>query len=429
MEQLTDDQIIKIVKSEMGMALGCTEPIAVALAVAKAREILGKTPERIELFLSGNIYKNGLGVGIPGTPMRGVIVAAALGALTGSSEDKLELLKNVSPEITEKAVEMVKSGKIHIHLKENVDKLYIEACLFAGHDHACAIVQKKHTNLVFASLNGNPVFRACEEEKCYTETESGKIEGLSIDRLYKFAENVPLEKIQFLAEGIEPNWNIAMEGLKNNYGFTLGKTIHQTICSDDDWMRSGMSKVAAGVDARMAGSILPVMTNSGSGNQGITIYAPIIDAWHKLGSGDEELLLRALALGNSVPVHIKRQIGPLSALCGIVPASIGAACGIALLRGATLAQVQKIVQLVIANTSGMLCDGAKSSCAIKASTGIAAAYQAIFVSLMTDREVYADGILDRDVEKSIDNLALIASTGMSLIDGEILEIMNCKKKS
>ena len=190
-------------------------------------------------------------------------------------------------------------------------------------------------------------------------------------------------------------------------------------------MRCSMAKVAAGIDARMSGSMLPVMTNSGSGNQGITIYVPVIEAALAAGS-DTEQLLRALAFANLVPIHIKHRIGPLSALCGIVPASIGAACGIAFLRGATLEQIENVIQLIIANISGLFCDGAKASCSMKASVGIAAAYEAVYMAVESGEKAQCEGILDPDVEHSIGNLSRIAISAMDSTDREIIDIMTCK---
>lgn len=423
-QYISDHQIADVIKADMGMALGCTEPIAAALAVVKAREVLGSVPESIHLNVSGNIYKNGLGVGIPGTSMRGIRVAAALGALTGRSEDALELLKDVNDSISAQATAMVKADMVSISIVENVDKLHIEAILVSGADEARAVVEKKHTFISYAERNGKACYKANDADCSYTINESGKVDGLSIERLYDFATQAPVSELEFLMEGVSPNWSIAMEGLEKEYGMKVGQTIKSQIIGEgsQDPMRSSMSKVAAGVDARMAGSIMPVMTNSGSGNQGITIYVPIIDAAREQGASDEELM-RALALGNSIPIHIKKQIGPLSALCGIVPASTGAACGVALIKGASLEQIKKIIQFMLANTSGVFCDGAKPSCALKASTGISAAYQAISLSMDTASDPFSDGILDQNVEGTIDNLAHIASVGMNQTDEEILGIM------
>ena len=339
MHTISDETILEILRADTGMALGCTEPIAAALAVVKAREVLGARPERISLKVSGNIYKNGMGVGIPGTDKCGIKVAAALGAVTGSSDKALEVLEGVCDTVAASAVEFVSSGGVDVSIAENVDKLYIEAEVSAGGHTATATVEKTHTNITRATLDGEQVYKAEEKEKSYSMADNGRIEGLSVARLYDFACSVDVERLDDIARGAEANWRIADAGLKKRYGYCLGKMLSAKSRTDSDLMRSSMSKVAAGIDARMSGSILPVMTNSGSGNQGITIYIPVIDLALSMQATNEQML-RALVFANLVPIHIKKRIGPLSALCGIVPASIGAACGIAFPTGATLSQIE-----------------------------------------------------------------------------------------
>ncbi|MBQ2421638.1 MAG: serine dehydratase subunit alpha family protein, partial [Flavobacteriales bacterium] len=309
---ISDNSILELLYRYTGMALGCTEPIAAALAVVKAREVLGHTPEKINLHVSGNIYKNGMGVGIPGTSEKGIRIAAALGVLTGESSRALEVLEGVTDEIAERAVEMVKEGKVDIDIVPDVDKLYIEAVLTAGDDTASAVVEHSHTNIVRATLNGREVYHAPAEKCTYTTTDDGRVEGLTVERIYRWAGEVPLEDIECIARGAETNWAIADAGLKKRYGYSLGKTLSVKSRSDADIMRNSMARVAAGVDARMSGSMLPVMTNSGSGNQGITIYVPVINTAVNMGASQEEML-RALAFANMIPIHIKQQIGPLSA--------------------------------------------------------------------------------------------------------------------
>lgn len=422
---LSDQSILEILHSDTGMALGCTEPIAAALAVVKAREVLGKTPAHVSLRVSGNIFKNGRGVGIPGTDKRGLEVAAAMGCLTGSSDRALEVLEDVTDEIAARATDFAASGGVEISIAEGVDKLFIEATVRADGHSASATVEKHHTNIVRAERDGQAVFEAPVKELSYSQDEAGNIDGMSVARLYEFAKNVNVDHLQEIARGAESNWAIADAGLKKRYGYCLGKILAAKSNSDADLMRRSMAKVAAGIDARMSGSMLPVMTNSGSGNQGITIYVPVIEAALAAGA-DTERLLRALAFANLVPIHIKHRIGPLSALCGIVPASIGAACGIAFLRGATLEQIENVIQLIIANISGLFCDGAKASCSMKASVGIAAAYEAVYMAVDNGEKAQCEGIIDPDVEHSIGNLSRIAISAMDSTDREIIDIMTCK---
>ena len=306
-----------------------------------------------------------------------------------------------------------------------MDKLFIEATVAAGGHTASATVEKHHTHIVRAASDGRVVFEKEEKSPSYGQDAQGNIAGMSVGRLYEFARTVPVERLSDLARGAEANWRIADAGLKKRYGYCLGRILSAKSSSDADLMRRSMAKVAAGIDARMSGSMLPVMTNSGSGNQGITIYVPVIEAALSAGA-DTESLLRALAFANLVPIHIKHRIGPLSALCGIVPASIGAACGIAFLRGATLEQIRNVIQLIIANISGLFCDGAKASCSMKASVGIAAAYEAVYMAVEGGEKAQCEGILDPDVEHSIGNLSRIAISAMDSTDREIIDIMTCK---
>ena len=394
MHTISDETILEILRADTGMALGCTEPIAAALAVVKAREVLGARPERISLKVSGNIYKNGMGVGIPGTDKCGIKVAAALGAVTGSSDKALEVLEGVCDSVAASAVEFVSSGGVDVSIAENVDKLYIEAEVSAGGHTATATVEKTHTNITRATLDGEQVYKAEEKEKSYSMADNGRIEGLSVARLYDFACSVDVERLDDIARGAEANWRIADAGLKKRYGYCLGKMLSAKSRTDSDLMRSSMSKVAAGMALSMQAT--------------------------------NEQMLRALVFANLVPIHIKKRIGPLSALCGIVPASIGAACGIAFLKGATLSQIENVIQLIIANISGLFCDGAKASCSMKASVGIAAAYEAVYIAVDNDIAARCDGIIDSDVEHSIDNLSRIAVSAMDYTDHEIIEIMTCK---
>lgn len=422
---LSDECILDILQADTGMALGCTEPIAVALAVVKAREILDAEPLQVKLRVSGNIYKNGRGVGIPGTDKRGLEVAAAMGCLTGSSDEALEVLEGVTDEVAARATVFAQQGGVEISIAEGVDKLFIEATVSDGAHVASATVEKHHTNIVRGTLDGKTVFEAPKCKTSYGQDSQGNIEGMSVARLYEFVGTVGVEKLQAIARGAEANWRIADAGLKKRYGYCLGKILSAKSSSDSDLMRRSMAKVAAGIDARMSGSMLPVMTNSGSGNQGITIYIPVIEAALAM-EADTESMLRALAFANLVPIHIKHRIGPLSALCGIVPASIGAACGIAYLKGASLEQINNVIQLIIANISGLFCDGAKASCSMKASVGIVAAYEALYMAVDNGEKAQCEGIIDPDVEHSIGNLSRIAISAMDSTDREIIDIMTCK---
>lgn len=426
--QATDQQIIDILRMETIPALGCTEPVACALACARCKEELGGVPDHIQVYVSGNIYKNGMGVGIPGTGMTGLPIAAALGAVCGKTEYGLEVLKEVSAcNNLEVAKSLLENQAVEVFLKEDApDKLYAEAICSRGRDVVKTVIVHGHTNIVLVEKNGETVFR-----KDFTPMTSEKSERteLSVARIWKFIQEVDEAEIEFILEGAEMNKAISEEGLKSEYGLQIGKTLKENIDKgllEDDFLNNALIRATAASDARMDGCEKPVMTNSGSGNQGITVYLPVVVAAEQFGCSREQLI-RALALSNLVAAHIHYYMGHLSALCGILIAGTGSASAITYLMGGNYEQVINTIKTMCSNLTGMMCDGAKQGCALKVYSGVSAAVQAALLS-MKGIKTHNDGIIEDDIEKTIRNVGLIGTAGMEQTDKTILTIM-CGKKN
>lgn len=419
-------KIIALIKKEVISAIGCTEPIAVALAVAKASESLGECPQKVTLFLSANILKNAMGVGIPGTGMIGLPIAVALGALIGKSEYKLEVLKECTPQAVEKGKKMIAEKRINILLKENIEeKLYIEVHAEAGENKSLAIIAGGHTNFVYISRNENVILdKQCERG---SETSENEVK-LSMSKVYEFAMTSPLSEINFILETAKVNKAAAEQSFKGNYGHSLGKTLmgvkEQKILGNSVYSRI-LSYTSAACDARMAGAMIPVMSNSGSGNQGITATLPVVIYAQDNSKNDEELA-RALMLSHLTVIYIKQSLGRLSALCGCVVAATGSSCGITYLMGGTYEQICFAVKNMIANLTGMICDGAKPSCALKLASGVSTAVLSAMMAMEDKSATSVEGIIDDDVDKCIRNLTLIGSQGMNETDKLILQIMTTK---
>jgi len=425
MQKSEYQNIINLLKSELKPALGCTEPIAVALASAKAKETLGNLPDKIQIFVSGNIFKNGMGVLIPGTKFTGLDYAAALGVTCGASELDLEVLKNISDNSIELSEMLVDNNKITVNIKENVDKLYIEAVCYFNNDYSRVIIEQRHTNIVKVEHNKKIIF---EKELSSIESSEQVNTELSVKKIYDFITNVNTVDIEFLLEGAEMNKKIAHEGIKGDYGLQVGKKIFKNIERKillDGLITHTMAYTAAASDARMGGCPYPAMSNSGSGNQGITTFVPIIVVAERLNKSKEQLI-RALALSNLISIHIKKNIGQLSALCGIVPASIGASCGITYLLGGDYNNIVYAIKNMSGGIVGMICDGAKPACALKVSSGVNAAIQTALMSIDDIATPKSDGIIDDDVEKTILNISKLATDGMNKTDKLILNIMSNK---
>lgn len=425
------EKFIEICKKEVVPALGCTEPIAVALAAAVSRKNIGNEPEKTEVFLSGNVMKNGMGVGIPGTGMVGLKIAAALGISGGDPSQNLELLSDMSRKDIEKAKKILSDGKISIGVKKDVGKLYIEAVCYEKNNSARTVICGNHTNIVLAEYNGSVVFQKnCDTfvKNSAEKNENDTKYGMTVRNIWDFIHTVLLSDIEYINKGAEMNREIGLEGLRGDYGLRVGKTLRSNCDKgylSDDLSNWAMALTAAASDARMAGSTLSVMSNSGSGNQGITAMLPVLAVAEKLNCGKEKTT-RALYLSNLIAIHLKEFMSRLSALCGVVTAASGAACGITYLMGGNFTQIGYTIKNMIGNISGMICDGAKAGCALKVSTAVSAALQSVFLAMENIEVSEYDGIIEKDIEKTIKNLALISSEGMETTDKVILDIMSCK---
>ncbi|MBR5660658.1 MAG: serine dehydratase subunit alpha family protein [Bacteroidales bacterium] len=438
--------IIELIHSEVKPALGCTEPIAVALAVAKATEIImencpGECPDgwrrradfKIDVDVSANILKNGMGVGIPGTGMVGIPIAAALGAVCGVSSLGLEVLSSPSEEDIIRAKRLVEAKAIRVSVADTEHLLYVKATVFLEGAHASAevnpyayaVIEDNHDRIVETSF-ADKILMSSESAAASADT-GGKDYGLTVEEIYRFALEMPFEDISFILEDRVLNLALAKEGLSGDYGLKVGKAIreNQREVFGDDFLSFAMGMTAAASDARMAGCTLPAMSNSGSGNQGITVSMPVIAYAIKYGI-DDERLARALILSNLVAIHIKSFLGRLSALCGCVVASTGSACGIVYLEGGGLEEVSSAIQNMAGNITGMLCDGAKVGCAMKVASGVSCAVQSAVLALRGTCIPSTDGIIEDDVEKTIRNVGKIGSAGMKATDRMILDIMLCK---
>ena len=419
-------RIIDLIHQEVVPAIGCTEPIAVALCVAKATETLGTKPEKINVLLSANILKNAMGVGIPGTGMIGLTIAIALGALIGKSEYQLEVLKDSTPDVVEEGKRFIEEKRIHISLKENIEeKLYIEVCCEAGDDKATAVIAGGHTTFIYIERNGEVLFQKQHTASCEKEEECLE---LTLRKVYDFALNTPLDEISFILETARLNKAAAERSFEGNYGHGLGKMLRGTYehkVMGDSVFSHILSYTSGACDARMAGAMIPVMSNSGSGNQGISATLPVL-VFAEENDKSEEELIRALMLSHLTVIYIKQSLGRLSALCGCVVAATGSSCGITWLMGGTYDQVAYAVQNMIANLTGMICDGAKPSCALKVTTGVSTAVLSAIMAMENRCVTSVEGIIDEDVDQSIRNLTKIGSKGMNETDKLVLEIMTGK---
>ncbi len=419
-------RIIDLINREVVPAIGCTEPIAVALCTARAAETLGAGPERIAVRLSANILKNAMGVGIPGTGMIGLPIAVALGALIGRSEYRLEVLRDVTPEAVERGREMIGRRCISIGLKEGVcEKLYIEAEVEAAGHRAVAVIAGGHTDFVFVSRDGEVLFDKRTPAGC--DEEAGEV-PLTLARVWDFAMTSPVEELRFILETRRLNMAAAERSLAGEYGHCVGRTLRcdreRKVMGDSLFTRI-LSYTSAACDARMAGAMIPVMSNSGSGNQGIAATLPVAVYADEVHASEEQMI-RALALSHLTVIYIKQSLGRLSALCGCVVAATGSSCGITYLMGGGYEQAAAAVKNMIANLTGMICDGAKPSCAMKLTSGVSTAVLSAMMAMDGRCVSSVEGIIEEDVDRCIRNLTAIGREGMDETDRLVLRIMTNK---
>lgn len=428
---ITDQQFIDLLQREVKPALGCTEPVAVALAVARSAEEIRKTgeqPTRTTIEVSRNILKNGMGVGIPGTGMVGLHVASAVALICGKSSLGLEVLREICPEALIGAKELLARNCIEITLADTDEKLYISATCHSESHKAKTIIRYCHDRIVCVELDGQSVLCNADRPDCLNQPEAEEIKP-TIAEIYDFARTVEFERIRFILDAATLNKKIAEEGLKNEYGLQVGRTIYARMGGDvfgNGLFAYSIAMTAAASDARMAGSTMPVMSNSGSGNQGITATMPVVAAAEKYNSTEEQLA-RALVMSHLTAIHIKQNLGRLSALCGCVVASTGSACGIVMLLGGGYNEMAAAIKNMVGNITGMVCDGAKIGCALKVASGVGAAVQSAILAMSGISATHNDGIIDNCVEKTLNNLSTIGTEGMQFTDRLMLDIMANKR--
>ena len=425
---MNNNEILQLLRSEVIPAIGCTEPIAVALCTARAKELLGEEPDAITVYLSKNVYKNALAVGIPNTGMTGLPIAIALGATVGKSEYMLEVLRDADAA----AVAYAKQYMMRVPASIKVDYeapslLYIHVEVAKGQQTAQATIMDEHTHFVEkAAIQGDTPSPSCEQARG---------EELSLRRVYDFAISVDTAELDFLLKGAQMNTAAAETSFAEQYGHGLGRLLRANTLSatpemqrlfGDTLFTKIISYTCGACDARMSGAMVQVMSNSGSGNQGISCSIPVY-LYAKENGCSQEQTLRALALSNLSVIYIKQSLGRLSALCGCVVAATGSAAGITYLMGGGYDEVTYAIKNMIANISGMICDGAKPGCALKVTSGVATA---IFSAYLAMQHSYADsteGIVEDDIDRTIHNLTRIGHDGMTVTDDLILEIMTNKQ--
>ncbi len=415
---------LELLHREVVPALGCTEPIAVALTAARAAEALGADPERLDVAVSANLLKNGMGVMVPGTGEMGLGIAAAAGALGGKSALGLECLRDLSPEQVARAKALLAEDRVNLHLPENELLLYCKVVAHGGGHSGAAELRDSHANITAVWRDDVLVFTGDGTAAAEEESASGQW-PLSLAAIHAFATTTPLPEIAFILEAARMNRTVAEEGLTRQYGLAVGKNMDAQVRRHilaDDMPTFAVKLTAAAADARMAGVMMPVMSNSGSGNQGITCTMPVVACAIRLEKSDEELA-RALIMSHLTAIHIKHHLGRLSAHCGAMVAGTAAGCGITLLLGGGLREMEMTVRNMVGNVAGMICDGAKSSCALKVASAVGAGIQAAMLALEGSAVPGNEGIVSEDIEACIANLGRLGSTGMRETDKVILDIM------
>lgn len=419
MESELYDAYVKILRNELVPALGCTEPIAIAYAASKAREVLGCFPDKIELCCSGNIIKNVKGVTVPNSGgLKGIDVAAALGVVGGDTTRGLEVLEGVTQEHRERTKKLVEQGFCTCSLEEGVENLYIVAKAVCGVHYAEVRIINRHTLITRIVKDGEVLYEHAVNEESPDHVDKSL---LNVQKIVEFADCVDIDDVRdALDRQIELNMAISEEGLTNNYGAQVGKTLLQ-VYGNDVKVRA-RARAAAGSDARMGGCSLPVVINSGSGNQGMTVSLPVIEFARELGVGKERLY-RALVVSNLIAIHQKKYIGSLSAYCGAVSAGCGSGAGITYLHGGGYEDISLTVINTLANVGGIVCDGAKPSCAAKIASSVEAAIMAHYLGQKHCTFLPGEGIVKQDVESTIRSMGYIGRVGMKYTDTEILNIM------
>jgi L-cysteine desulfidase len=432
----TQSKLVNILRAEVKPALGCTEPVAVALACAKANELLGEEIKKCTIGLSPNVYKNGMCVGIPGTDRLGLKISAAIGLIGGKSENGLRVLETLTTEDVKVAENYMDNNNIDISPIDTEEKVYIEVVLEGENNKTKVVIRTKHDNIVFASKNDEILLEEAVEEVAATtnntQPKENILDTITIKEIVEAIESVDFEEIEFLLEGITMNEEIANYGLNEKVGVGVGygmkKSMEEGLLSDD-LMNYTMMITAAASDARMAGVKLPVMSSNGSGNHGITAILPIV-AYNKKFPQTDDRLARSLAISHLLTAYVKNYTGRLSAVCGCgVAASIGATSGLSWLMDLGIEQVEGAIENMVANLSGMICDGAKAGCALKLASAASAAVQSAIIAKQNCIVPPMNGIVGNRVEQSIQNLGRVSDKGMTTTDKVIISVMDDMNKT
>ena len=428
--------LIDILKAEVKPAVGCTEPVAVALACAKAKELLGEEVVKNKILVSPNVYKNAMCVGIPGTDRLGLKIAVAMGLVGGKSEDGLTLLEGLNEEQVRESERYVDTTPISIEPLDTKEKVVIDVTLEGENNKSRVIIKTKHDNFVFIQQNYlvllDQVDGYAEKDEVQTEEKKENImDNITIQEIVTNIENMDLEDIKFLLDGIEMNMDMAKYGLENKIGIGVGRGIKESIeegLLGDGIMTKAMLLTAAASDARMGGAKLPVMSSNGSGNHGLTAILPIVAYAQKYPQSDEKMA-KALAISHLITAYVKNFTGRLSAVCGCgVAASTGASAGISWLMDGNINHIYGAIENMIADLSGMICDGAKAGCALKLSSAASAAVQSAVIAKQGYSVPALNGIVGTRVEESIQNLGRVSDKGMQITDEIILNVMNDMNK-
>ncbi|MCI5628106.1 MAG: L-serine ammonia-lyase, iron-sulfur-dependent, subunit alpha [Clostridium sp.] len=428
--------LIDILKAEVKPAVGCTEPVAVALACAKAKELLGEEVVKNKILVSPNVYKNAMCVGIPGTDRLGLKIAVAMGLVGGKSEDGLTLLEGLTEEQVRESERYVDTTPISIEPLDTKEKVVIDVTLEGENNKSRVIIKTKHDNFVFIQQNDlvllDQVDGYAEKDEVQTEEKKENImDNITIQEIVTNIENMDLEDIKFLLDGIEMNTDMAKYGLENKIGIGVGRGIKESIeegLLGDGIMTKAMLLTAAASDARMGGAKLPVMSSNGSGNHGLTAILPIVAYAQKYPQSDEKMA-KALAISHLITAYVKNFTGRLSAVCGCgVAASTGASAGISWLMDGNINHIYGAIENMIADLSGMICDGAKAGCALKLSSAASAAVQSAVIAKQGYSVPALNGIVGTRVEESIQNLGRVSDKGMQITDEIILNVMNDMNK-
>lgn len=422
-------QFIRTVQEEVKPALGCTEPVSLALACAIAAEHLPGDVTKIEAWVSPNLMKNGLGVTVPGTDMVGLPIAAALGAIGGNAQAGLEVLKDVTADALARAKALLDAGQVQVKLQAPCDEiLYSRACVYAGNSSAMVTIAGGHTRVVEVVSQGTTRFALDDRQDEVSGDPLAVLSNATLLQILEFVEHVPFEAIRFILEAARLNDALSREGLSGKWGLHVGATLNKQ--RSRGWMAQDLGsdiviRTSAASDARMGGATLPAMSNSGSGNQGITATLPVVVVAEHV-QADDERLARALMLSHLSAIYIHSQLPRLSALCAATTAAMGAAAGMAWLMGGSYQTISMAIGSMIGDVSGMICDGASNSCAMKVSTSVASSWKAVMMALDDSAVTGNEGIVAHDVEQSIANLCALACRSMQATDRQIIEIMASK---